>query len=59
MAVLRHEISLSVLKYFEHAKRFHISKQKCNVSFIIINTNEIPKHFTSILFLLQKVQFIM
>ena len=43
MAMLRYQISLSVLKYFKYAKRFHISKQPCNVSFITINTNEIPK----------------
>ena len=55
--------SLSVEKYFtsEHSERmkyffntseekFCISKRPCNVLFYYINTNELPNHFTLIVF---------
>ena len=62
MAAQRYEISLRVLKNIKWAQRksemfstweekFRISKQPCNVLFIIIiNTNEIPSHFTTTVF---------
>ena len=63
MAAQRYEISLRVLKnisqvsavngwniFSTQKEKIRISKRPCNVIFIIINTNEIPNHFTLIVF---------
>ena len=63
MAARRYEIYLRVLKNISRVRaanernifstgedKFRISKRPCNVFFYYINTNELPNHFTLIVF---------